>query len=69
MDTWIASQMFKDGPLRSAFSEGPFVLAAHDGEGVHDVGDGIARLGEMAFEFGKLLGRFVLGTAVGSACE
>ena len=56
----------KDDVLRAVLAERLLVLAAHDGEGVHDVGDGIARPGEMAPELGKLLGCFVLGAAVGA---
>ena len=54
--------------LGAVLAERLLVLAAHDGEGVHDVGDGIARLGEMAFELGKLFGCFVLGAAVETPC-
>ena len=58
----------KDDVLGAVLAERFLVLAADDGEGVRDVGDSLARGGEMAFELGKVLGCFVLGAAVGEAC-
>ena len=53
--------------LGAVLAERLLVLAAHDGEGVHDVGDGIARGRKVALELRELLGCLVLGASVGAA--
>ena len=45
--------------LCAAFTVWLFVLAANDREGIDDVGNGVARSGEAALEFGELFVRFV----------
>jgi hypothetical protein len=45
-----------------------FVFAADDGEGVHDVADGVARGGKAGPEAGEVFGGFVIGATVGLAC-
>ena len=60
---------FDDGALGAVFAVLLFVLAADDGEVVQDVGDGVPRGGEVVLEIRELLGRFIVGAAVGAACR
>ena len=57
----------EDGVLGAVFAVPPLVPAADAGESVQDVGDGVARGGEVALEVRELLGRLVVGAAIGSA--
>ena len=57
----------EDGALGAVFAVVGFVLAADAGEGVQDVGDGVARGGEVAFEVREVLGCLVAGAAIGAA--
>ena len=59
----------EDGVLGPVVAVSLLVLAADDGEGVQDVGDGVARGWEAVLELRELLGRFVAGAAVGAACR
>ena len=54
--------------LGAVLAESLLVLATDDGKGVHDVGDGVSRGGEKAFEFRKLRGCFVARASIGAAC-
>ena len=56
----------KDNALGAVLAESLLVLAADNGKGVHDVGDGVARGGEKAFEFRKLRGSFVVRASFGA---
>ena len=57
----------KDGVLGSVLAVVGLVLAAGDGEGIEDVGDGVAGGGKAVLEFRELFGGFVVGAAVGAA--
>ena len=57
----------EDGVLGAVVAVSLVVSAADDGEGVQDVGDGVAGGGEAVLEFRELLGGFVVGAAVGAA--
>ena len=58
---------FKDDPLGAILAVVLLVLAADDGEGVHDVGDSVARRVEAEPKVRELFAGFVAGTTVRTA--
>lgn len=58
---------FKDDSLGAVLAVLLLVLAADDGEGVHDVGDSVARRVEAEPKVRELFEGFVAGTTVGTA--